>query len=275
MARTAAAVAPSFTHVLLTRFNVATTYADPRRGIEEQWLRHRVNLFMKYCWPSIEAQQERRFHWLIFCNAESPSWFKEQMERLSAGCTAVYVEGLIHNGVYGRAIQERGLANAPYLITTRLDNDDALSSNYVRDVQQAFLPRSQEFVLFPLGLQLYREHLYGLCWMDNPFYSMIEAVPAGGELKTVLCCRHGDIYQTAPVRRLWTSSKWIEVIHEMNVSNSLRGWPRLTSRKHRNFPMLSIEGVPADSMWNRVDHASGRLRRKLSKMRAGRALSAQ
>lgn len=272
------ASAPSdsrFTHVLLTRFNVATTYAEPRRGLQEEWLRHRVALFMKYCWPSIQAQDTKAFSWLIFCNAESPAWFREHMDGLSDGCTPVYVDGVIENGVYGQAIQERGLASEPYLITTRLDNDDALSSSFLRRVQEAFVPASQEFLLFPLGMQLYREHLYGMCWFDNPFSSLIEAVPAAGELKTVLCCRHGDIYKAAPVRRIWTSSQWIEVIHGRNVSNSLRGWPRLASRRHPNFPALPDEGAPEDTLWERIHHASARLGRKLRRMRQGETVSAQ
>lgn len=256
-----------FTHVILTRFNVATNYADPGKGLEEEWLRHRVELFMKYCWPSIQAQREKRFHWLIFCNADSPAWFKQHMDGLTHGCTPVYVQGLINNQVYGRAIQERGLSTAPYLITTRLDNDDALSKTYVSLIQRSFKPTEQEFLLFPLGLQLFREHLYGLCWLDNPFYSMVEKVASSGELKTVLCCRHGDIYTTAPVRRLWRNSQWLEVVHGKNVSNSLRGWPKLASRSHSNFSMLPADGVPPDSLWDRAMFSAERIRRRLRRGR--------
>ena len=107
-----------------------------------------------------------------------------------------------------------------------MDNDDALSRNHLATVQRTFKRQKWQFVLFPFGVQLFRGHLYGICWLDNPFFSLIEKVGKSGDVSTVLCCRHGDIYKTGPVRRLWRAPQWLEVIHRKNVSNSLRGWPK-------------------------------------------------
>jgi hypothetical protein len=255
-----------FTHLVLTKFNVVTTFASQTRGIEDAWLRERISLFMTYCLPSIANQRGARFRWLVFCHGDSPAWFKEHMASLSEFLTPIYVEGLATTEVITRKIKEGGYVTTPYLITTRLDNDDALAKNNLALVQRAFGQQEREFVVFPLGLQLFRGHLYGLCWLDAPFYSLIEKVEISGDFTTVLCMRHGDIYKGNRVRQLWNASQWLEVIHSNNVSNSLRGWPKLLSRAHPNFPSLGPEGVTDDTFIERANFASLRVRRRLRRL---------
>src|ERR1700684_2224066 len=96
----------NFTHIVLTRFNVVTTFAPASRGIEEAWLKDRVAIFMRYCFPSITTQKRAKFHWLVFCNADSPAWFKEHMASLAAFLTPVYVEGLATNEVFAQKVKE-------------------------------------------------------------------------------------------------------------------------------------------------------------------------
>jgi Putative rhamnosyl transferase len=255
-----------FTHIVLTRFNVVTSFAPSTRGLEEGWLRDRVALFMRYCFPSMTNQRDAQFHWLVFCNADSPTWFKEHMESLAKFLTPIYIEGLATDEVIARKVKEGGYVTTPYLITTRMDNDDALSRDHLATVQRAFKRQEWEFVLFPFGLQLFRGHLYGICWLDNPFFSLIEKVGKSGDVSTVLCCRHGDIYKTGPVLRVWRTPQWLEVIHGKNVSNSLRGWPKLFSRLHREFPSLPTEGVSKDTFIERIVFASQRGRRRLRRL---------
>jgi hypothetical protein len=256
----------AFSHIVLTRFNVVTTYAPSAKGLEEVWLKERVDLFMTYCFPSITSQAGAQFHWLVFCNADSPTWFKEHMASLNEFLTPVYIEGLATNEVLARKVKESGYVTAPYLITTRVDNDDALSKDHLALIQRAFRPREREFVIFPLGLQLFRGHLYGLCWLDNPFFSLIEKVGYTEDLTTALCVRHGDIYKVGRVRKLWRTSQWLEVIHSTNVSNSLRGWPKIFSRSHPNFPTLGAKGIPNDTFIERIVIASRRVRRRLHRL---------
>jgi hypothetical protein len=253
----------NFNHIVLTRFNVVTSFAPSNRGLEEAWLRDRVALFMTYCFPSITKQRHAQFQWLVFCNADSPAWFKEHMASLAKFLTPVYIEGLATDEVIAHKVKEGGYVTTPYLITTRVDNDDALSRDHLAMVQRAFKQQEWEFVLFPLGLQLFRGHLYGICWLDNHFFSLIEKVKRSGDVSTVLCCRHGDIYKTGPVLRLWRAPQWLEVIHTKNVSNSLRGWPKFLSRVHPGFPSLPTEGISDDTFIDRVVFASERLRRRL------------
>lgn len=256
----------TFTHVVLTRFNVVTSFAPSSRGLEEDWLRERIALFMDYCFPSITGQQGARFHWLVFCNAESPAWFKEKMASLSRSFTPIYIDGPVTNEIFAQQVKETGLVTTPYLITTRVDNDDALAKDHLATVQRAFRQQEQEFVLFPFGLQLFRKHMYSICWLDNPFFSLIERVTPSGDFKTVLCVRHCDIYDVAPVRRLWRTSQWLEVIHSNNVSNSLRGWPRFVSRAHTNFPWLKGAEIPHDTFVDRIVFASARVRKRLRQL---------
>jgi hypothetical protein len=221
---------------------------------------------MEYCFPSVTSQVGAHFHWLVFCNAESPVWFKDHMASLSQFLTPIYIEGLATREVIVRKVQETGYVVTPYLISTRLDNDDALSRNHLGLVQRAFKQQERAFVIFPLGVQLFRGNLYGLCWFDNPFFSLIEKVGRSGEFATALSIRHGDIYEGNHVLKLWRTPQWLEVIHSNNVSNSLRGWPKLFSRTHPNFPSLGTVGVSNDTFIERAVFSSQRIFRRLRRL---------
>jgi hypothetical protein len=263
-----------FSHVVLTRFNVAIGYASAERGIESPWLEERLALFEQYCLPSVSSNRQRtEFEWLVFCNAASPAWFKEKMASLNRFFTAVYIEGICTDDVIAQKVTESGHITKPYLITTRIDNDDSISGEHLFRVQNAFRQQRREFVVFPFGLQLYRGHLYQVIWPDNPFLSLIEKVPEGGRITTVFCVPHTNVYSAGRVQKQWCRPQWMQVIHGNNVGNSLRGWPMIRSRNHPGFDVRWPESADADSLlgragftwsylWNRGRRMSARLMRR-------------
>jgi Putative rhamnosyl transferase len=241
-----------FTHIVLTRFNVAVEYASSTRGIESQWLHERLALFMRYCLPAVGGQEDAHFHWLVFCNAASPDWFKEKMAGFAESFTTVYVDGISNDAIIAKKVMESGYVTAPYLITTRIDNDDSISRRHLCLVQSAFRRQQREFLVFPFGLQSFRGHLYQVYWANNPFLSLIEKVCENGEITTVLCVPHTDVRQAGKVRNLWGPAHWLQVLHESNVGNSLRGWPTIQSRFHPNFDVDWPRDLPADTFYRRI-----------------------
>ena len=67
-----------FTHLVLTRFNTAVGYAPSAKRLDSAWLRTRLAMFERYCLPSMAAQRGAAFQWIVFCDAKSPEWFREQ-----------------------------------------------------------------------------------------------------------------------------------------------------------------------------------------------------
>ncbi len=263
-----------FTHLVLTRFNTAVGYAPSSRRLESGWLRSRLELFEQYCLPSMAAQREARFRWIVFCDMHSPDWFREKMASFQPLVTPFYVDGWLTDERIGSSIAEAKLVQTPYLITTRLDNDDALASGHLTAVQGAFREQEREFVEFPVGIQSFRGHLYTVFWLSNPFLSLIERVGQGNQFTTVCCVRHDQVRSAGKIRSLVRTPQWLQLLHEDNLGNTLRGWPRLKSHTHPDFEVLWPLTKASDSLSQRVMFASaayrGRATRWLSR-RAGAA----
>jgi len=254
------------THLLLTRFNTASDFAPSRLGLQAEWLTARLELFEQYCLPSVAGQEGADFHWLVFFDAASPVWLRERIAAYGPLLTPIYVDGEATDRVIADLVLATGLVRSPYLLTTRLDNDDALAKSHLARVEGAFNYQEKEFIEFPLGLQSYRGHLYQVYWPSNPFLSLIEKVQSGNRFTTVLCVPHNRVRSAGPVKSIWCSAKWLQVLHGSNLLNALRGWPRLRSRSHPGFAVRWPEVASADSIANRVGFAAAGYGTKANKL---------
>jgi hypothetical protein len=241
-----------FTHVLLTRFNTAVNFAPSAKRLQVDWLTARLALFQQYCLPSVAGQRGAEFEWLVFFDAESPEWFKEKIASFEPLVKAIYIDGPATDEVIARRVVETGLVSSPYLVTTRLDNDDAISIDHLASVQNAFRRQDREFITFPFGLQSFNDHLYNVYWLYNPFLSLIEKVGDNRDITTVFCVAHDHVGRENNLRRVLKSSQWLQVLHSSNLANALRGWPRLGSRSHPYFQVLWPEEPEADSISRRL-----------------------
>jgi hypothetical protein len=241
------------THLLLTRFNTAINYAPASKGLDEAWLRARLSLFEQYCFPSVLAQRNAEFSWLVFCDAASPSWFRSRMASYGATLSPVYIHGPATDEVLARSIAALGIVTTPYLATTRLDNDDAIGQDHLAIVQKNFHHQDREFLVYPFGLQSFRGELYNVYWASNPFLSLVEKVGPDGSFTTILCVAHDKVRSAGKVRSITTSPQWLQVIHGANLLNTLRGWPRFSRTPPKNFSVHWPVGVQKDSVSKRLE----------------------
>jgi hypothetical protein len=245
-----------FTHLLLTRFNTAVDFAPSARRLETNWLSARLALFEQYCLPSVAGQRGAEFDWLVFFDAATPGWFKEQISTFAPPVKPIFVEGPATDEVIARLVLQTGLVSSPYLITTRLDNDDAISKDHLALVQGAFRRQDREFITFPFGMQSFRSHLYSVYWPSNPFLSLIERV-SDGRPTTVFCVAHDRVGDANKLRKVLCSPQWLQVLHDSNLRNTLRGWPRLGSRSHPKFNVIWPKQGRCDSVGSRFRFSLG------------------
>jgi Putative rhamnosyl transferase len=241
-----------FTHLLLTRFNAEVSFAPSVPRLETNWLTARLALFEQYCLPSVAGQKGADFRWLVFFDAASPVWFQERIATFAPLVTPIYIEGLATDEVIGRSVIQTGLVSSPYLVTTRLDSDDAISKKCLASVQSAFREQDREFITFPLGVQCFHGDLYNVYWPCNPFLSLVEKVGDNGHVTTVFCIAHDRVGEENHLRKVFRSPQWLQVLHGSNLANALRGWPRLSSRSDPNFSVVWPETPTGDSVANRL-----------------------
>jgi Putative rhamnosyl transferase len=212
------------THLLLTRFNVQAGYGDPKAGLDPKWLEYRFQLFEQFCYPSVCTQSNQNFKWLVFFDDQTPEVFKSKIALYARykNLIPIYVHGYFSDSVLRTALSEYIASGSSHLITTRLDNDDAVSRNFVELIQSQFKGQSCEFINFTQGYCLHNGKLYKTEDSSNPFISLIEVLD-GSPVKSVLCAAHNKLTTIGNIHQVTHEPAWLQVIHRGNVSNIVRG----------------------------------------------------
>lgn len=218
--------AQSFDHFLITRFNVRLD-----KKASEEWLRHRLTYFESMCLPAIAQQTVRNFTWLVYFDAERDPWFDASVNRLSADglFEPVWVDGRFDPKTCAEDVARR--SSSSWLITSRVDNDDALARDYVEQVQALFAG-STEFLNFTSGLQFTDDgKLFHRSDPSNAFISLIE--PNSRNAMGVYVDSHDRVSKYASIRQISTHPMWVQMVHARNIANAVHGVranPHLLSR---------------------------------------------
>ena len=104
------------------------------------WLIDRIQLFEDFCYPSLNAQINQNFKWLVFFDADTPNNIKNEINQLRKwkNFIPIYIHDNNKNTILAN-IKEHINPKAKYLITSRVDADDGYAVDYVQRVQDLFL----------------------------------------------------------------------------------------------------------------------------------------
>lgn len=208
-------------HVLLTRFNLPSPGFESLIRAKEGWLRNRVMLFERHCIPSVQAQTKQAFRWIIYFDPASPEWLKHRIQAHADAKLyvpifrpSVSVDELVQDirSVTGRATGR--------LITTNLDNDDALAAGFVERLQESAPRHGRTAIYLVHGLIKREPYLYLRRDRVNAFASVAEdsASPS-----TCWSDWHNLLGKHMPTLELHDEPGWLQVVHGRNVSNRVRG----------------------------------------------------
>ncbi len=221
-----------FEHFIITRFNLSQKlWENDKNGQEVNdiaWLNQRYNLFEKYCLPSIKAQSNSNFKWLVYFDTNTPSSFKEKNQnfhRSYSNFIPMYVDNFEEfNENLSNDIKRNCDFNSEYIITTRIDNDDCFHIDAVRKIQENFRQIDISIIDLINGLCLQVEEEYKLTLNKNiklnPFISLVEK--NSKKLTTVLKIGHNEWSDKINRIIIDDGFYWIQIIHSRNISNSLK-----------------------------------------------------
>lgn len=199
-----------------------------------EWLEHRFGLFERYCLPSMAGQTCGDFEWIVLFDSSTPERFKDRVEGFRKDCPQLvpvfvkpengrYFAQIFRDEVVKRlSLREQGRAGR--VLTTYLDNDDALDPGFVEDVQRRSesLPDGT-FISYTHGYQYYTDYNYMLRirYPNNHFISVVESGDTAA-LRTVY--GYGSHYyldklKGVRIERVKDLPLWCEVIHGKNMSN--------------------------------------------------------
>lgn len=216
-----------FNHFFLTKFNVRS-FPDLRPGCDSAWLENRFRLFDRYCFPSVRNQSNQNFKWLVFFDIDTPNSFKQKIAEYTKweNFIPLYLDFPLPYGEFPAEAREVVCqvvaSDCEYLITTWLDNDDAIHQDYVNMIQDNFSQQEAETLNFIFGYQLSQGKLYFDFEMANHFISLIERYDPD-TFNTCLCKPHKEIYQVCKsAQKIICKPAWVEVVHGSNYMNVYR-----------------------------------------------------
>lgn len=208
----------------MTRFNLATPGKEFALRTQPGWLEGRFELFERYCLPSVAAQTNRDFDWIIYFDIDTPSEFKARIERLREVFPFTpYYTGLFRGEGWARSVRETYELNTPLLLSTRLDNDDALASDFMERLHANVAAHDHALGSYNFSNGLIRSgtSLYAHRHESNAFSSLLE--PVSPDLRTAPATQHMHIAKSGPVYQIEGPAMWLQIVHETNVSNKIRG----------------------------------------------------
>ncbi|MEY8868853.1 glycosyltransferase [Meridianimaribacter flavus] len=218
-----------FKHFIITRFNLRLKeWSVTKHGddvLSETWLANRFQLFETYCLPSVQQQTNQNFVWLLCFDTKTPEVYKKKIEAIAntySNIQLLYIDGQEQfSETISNTINQSLLETDTHLITTRLDNDDAIHNTFVDTIQSHFKPKKQLTIDCTEGYQLILKQnkkptLRKMHYVGNAFISLIEAK---ANFKTVLSRRH-NLWSEVPSIQINTKRLWIQLVHQENISNA-------------------------------------------------------
>jgi|SRR5687768_15659138 len=241
-----------FIHYLITRFNIKVSQRGPETmdspDMNLEWLSERMHLFKKYCAPSVLEQVNTKFTWLIYLNPDTPITIMQQLEFLIK-CN-IKTE-LVFANDYEQMIKDivGKIKNAPspYVITSRLDNDDIISRFFIRDVQKSFKPHHSTIINFNSGFEYSTLDRVLKKWNTrhhNQFISIIEEKEAP-EIHSIYGFPHWGLPRNSEIINISGQVYWIYLRHDLNYSGSaITGIPYFLKLKALDMFPLSMRRMP-------------------------------
>lgn len=236
----------AFQHYLITRFNLRNPKWDVTKNNEtlltDEWMEHRMWLFGNFCFPSVAAQTNKDFTWLIYFDVTTPTKFQEEIAKMIEGQPNIrtfFIDGMPDFYPQIQKLIAEETTDKPYLITSRIDNDDCIHKNFIGEVQNQF--KSQDYqaidVIKGYSLQIKptimlgkKEHIF------NPFISLIEKNESP---KTVWFSDHNMWKKETRITQIKDKRLWMSIIHEKNKVNEFDGYDDVKWIDIRNSFVLS------------------------------------
>lgn len=169
------------------------------------------------------AQTLRDFDWLIYFDEATPASFRDRIRcaQSRVGFEARFVGPFTAN-IAAADVAARVRADDGIVVTSRLDNDDAVAANFLARVREEAARVALGTVInFSNGLALREGRLYSARDGSNPFTSLVES--AGAPIRTIWSARHHELGTHWHLHQADGAPAWLQVVHSENVSNRIKG----------------------------------------------------
>ena len=237
-----------FRHLIVTRFNTGLYSPVSRARLRpDEWMAHRLRLFETITLPSLAEQDCQSFTWCIGIDPATPDADRQRLERLCAPQSNIRI-------VVPQLEQDAWLSDiepGPYdLLTTRIDNDDALHHDAVATLHETYRTHAEQMsrpwvMVFPFGAIL--DVPSRRAWiMEYWFNNTPTAVENRDEAETIWRWQHDRIPAEVPRCYIKDKPYWLQVVHDQNIINAVDS-PNPNRKVHKHIAVrpehLTLFGV--------------------------------
>ena len=274
----------TFCHYIITRFNLPlSSRKDGDKDVcGKEYLSYRSDLFERFCMPSVVNQSCQDFRWLILFDINTPEEFKQRAE----GWHNIYpnlIPCYLDTSKYGDLkdhgdpvfdvendgpmlrITERFVTEIirsmeetmpEWVLTTRLDNDDALHREFVSFIQTrfSFHPERKEYDLVYSYKYVPDEKIVYRYPLKNGHF-MTLAEQGDSAFRSVMFCNHLEMDKYVRAEHIYARPLQTELIHGGNVVNgytdlSISGlWYALLRFRRRDFAYETADYSRLKALW--------------------------
>ena len=239
----------TFSHYILTRFNLPLSSlkkGQTSNVCRQEYLHNRFELFENYCLPSIKKQSCQDFKWLILFDINTPEEFKKRaagwhdvfpnlipcyLDVYRYGCLPPCSEPVtdvdtdrpmqqVTSHFVTEFIKSIEEDMPEWILTSRLDSDDALHRDWVSNLHRLFAVNPHSAVLDFVYSYKYipGERIAYRYKLPNGHFITLAEQP-GDNFRSVLFCNHLDIDRHFKVEHIYGKTFQTELIHSNNVVN--------------------------------------------------------
>lgn len=219
-------------HIVVTRYNVRTHFAGVDANAirnAPEWLLNRKKLFDTFCLPSMRKQINKNFKWFLLFDEGTDESYTNYFS--DVGIPVLCGSNEDGHEKIKDCFKDEGPC---FTVTTRLDNDDALSKHYI-EVAQLYARAAmyaEEGVGIPHALNFRTGYELDIeskavnlrDFPDSSFFSLIEGIVPSSEIRFASMQHHARIGKTFPVTNLSTKDPfWMMSLHRENAGNEAKG----------------------------------------------------
>lgn len=238
-----------FKHYLLTEYNLDYSgFTNKEYTCDDNWHTFRNQLFEDYCVPSVKAQVNQTFEWVIFFNDDKKNKYREFLNRVNNKSDTVHFIFVKPDESHVRLFREylTSTHTHRYLITTRMDNDDCISKDFIDSIQKKFSElksgnKADDLIInVGNGYQYELKFPYRKAVVNNYHYSpfVTHVFKTDDSLKTVLDQPHHLWENHLDSVEIDSRLYWTQVIHQNNLANRVLSLKLLPVLLDSRFPVI-------------------------------------
>lgn len=212
---------------------------NPRRRYErEGWLDYRLDLFKRYCAPSVQGQTFKDFDWWLLVDQTFPGLEERHLITLNQFGKVKFITEFWNEKQPEIGVLLHSFYPNQWVCTTRLDSDDMIHNRFFERLA-SIVTEKEEWLSFQYGY-IIKDGFAAVREYDvNPFISYVEYA---NPLKTVFHVSHIATNRSVVPFKVIPEVGWAQVDHGDNIKNHARAKVKDFDKQKVNIS--TINGFP-------------------------------